>query len=106
MKRILLVFSFLILSGCQSCRHTWGDYGSDKNYKIPKGFKLVTDGNSYGIKDLSDGEMLHHNERYNSLEFMYTTIDRPLTYSDSSKAKGALRYYLEVERRDRAPGFK
>jgi hypothetical protein len=77
-------------------------YSKEPRYKVPKGYKIISDGKYYGIKQ----EKKHGD--YFLIKWRSTTTfstigegDNLVLFKTEDRAKGALKYYIEKEKEEK-----
>jgi len=81
-------------------------YPSDKDYKVPKGYKIVSDGKYYAVMIVDsgayeNGQLLYHGK------YGIEPYPRSIAYCDfldSANAKGLLKVYLADKESERKTG--
>lgn len=104
---ICIIFMFYVIDAVAfNYRYSNLLYGKDKEFKVPKTFKLVYDGKYYAIKitdrnNIYDGYFLD-NGRYRIVAY-HPSVGY-CTFIDSANAKAYLKYYIKQEQKRNSSG--
>ena len=92
LRQATIAAALLLAAVLSSCKP---HVTADCDFKMPEGYRLSQNKNGDWAILSSSGDILGYTVRYNHYDFYPQESTEAMTFSDSCKAKGLLKQYLE-----------